>query len=71
MTFIPRVTHVASHLTGTARTYAAVKAVVLAAGRYSVFEVQDDPELFNALDHDPELVTWTTHPWVYVRVRGC
>ena len=61
-------------LRGRARTYEAVKAAVLAAGRFSIFEATAtaaDARLFNRLSDDPDLITDHTqpYPWIYVRRR--
>ncbi len=61
----------AEHLKGRARTYEAIKAAVVAAGRFSIFEAtanKRNAELFTRLNHDPELVTDNTreYPWIYV-----
>lgn len=59
------------HLTGRKRTYAAIKAAVLEAGRFSVFEATDSLEsakLFERLDADPELErVEMPYPWIGVR----
>lgn len=58
----------AEHLRGGARTYEAVKATVLKAGRFSTFEASDDPVTFQRLmsDRDVEKVEME-YPWVGVR----
>ena len=53
------------------RSYEAIKARVLEAGRFSVFEATDNPRnawLFTKLHRDDELVCDHTkeYPWVYV-----
>lgn len=63
----------ADHLNKRTRTYADVKAVVLKAGRFSVFEAQDDPGMFTQLCRDPELETDHTtygYPWTAVRLKA-
>lgn len=61
----------AEHLRGRARTYDAVKAAVLAAGRFSCFEAsasEANGRLFTLLCRDPELETFQLgFPWVGVR----
>lgn len=63
----------AGHLAGRKRTYEAVKAAVLAAGRFSVFEATSDirtARMFTRLCKDPELETITlAFPWTGVRRR--
>jgi hypothetical protein len=67
----------ADHVKGRKRTYAAVKAAVLAAGRFSVFEATAtarDAQLFTELGRDPEIETLHdeqgfNYPWVGVRRR--
>lgn len=61
-----------SHLTGKRRTYAAVKAACLEAGRFSVFEAAQtrrDACLFFDLERDPEVEIDRTlgFPWIGVR----
>lgn len=65
------------HDTGKRRarpTYASIKAQVLEAGRYSVFEATDgirDAKLFYRLHKDPELEVFPmAFPWTGVRLRG-
>ncbi len=62
------------HLRGKARTYEAVKAAVLAAGRFSVFEATATPrdaQLFSRFQGDPEVeVTPLAFPWVGVRRKA-
>ena len=52
------------------RTYAAIKARVLDAGRFSIFEATAsarDARLFTLLHRDPELVCVARgYPWIYV-----
>jgi hypothetical protein len=71
-----RATHIcrfdsAEHLTGKHRTYQAVKAAVLEAGRYSIFEAtanQRNIGIFTAIDRDPELeITRLGYPWIGVK----
>ena len=63
----------AGDLRGKARTYEAVKAAVLEAGRFSVFEAtatQWDARLFESLVRDPEVETFDLgYPWQGVRRR--
>ncbi len=60
-------------LVGRKRTYAAVKAVALAVGRFSVFEAVADAKsarLFTRLCADPEIEVFDlSFPWTGVRVR--
>jgi len=60
-------------LRGKALTYEAVKACVLAAGRFSVFEATASSQrarLFTRLQQDPELVSVKLgFPWIGVRRR--
>jgi hypothetical protein len=60
-----------SHLRGRQRTYRAIREAVLAAGRFSVFEVGDtDAGIFDSLAHDPTLIVGGgEYPWVHVRRR--
>lgn len=58
------------------RDYATVKAAVLAAGRFSVFEASETPtsrRLFTRLEHDPELELILdpayAYPWTGVRKK--
>jgi hypothetical protein len=64
----------AEHLTGRKRTYEAVKAAVLEAGRFSVFEAtanQRNASLFTRLCRDPELETFDMwFPWTGIRRRA-
>ena len=63
------------HLKGKRLTYEAVKAAVLQAGRFSVFEATETPQrarLFDRLCQDPEIETDHTScgfPWTLVRRR--
>jgi hypothetical protein len=64
----------ADHLTGKKRTYESVKAAVLKAGRFSVFEATSSAKnarLFTQLCNDPELVTDNSigYPWTAVRLK--
>ena len=63
----------ADHLTGRKRTYAAVKAAVLKAGRFSTFEATSNMKnarLFTKLCRDPEIETFDMgYPWTGVRLR--
>jgi hypothetical protein len=64
----------ADHLRGKKRTYESVKAAVLEAGRYSVFEATSsaaNAKLFTMIDRDPELeITRQQYPWIEVRLRS-
>ena len=59
---------------GRAQTYANVKAAVLRAGRFSVFEAtetQARARLMTRLALDPDLVfTQVGFPWTEVRAKG-
>lgn len=61
----------AEHLTGKKRTYATVKAAVLAAGRFSVFEAMANAKnarLFTKLCADPTVETFELgFPWTGIR----
>jgi len=58
----------ADHLKGKNRSYESVKAAVLAAGRFSVFEAQSDPGYFNMLHRDPTLeIVHLGYPWIGVK----
>lgn len=61
----------AEHLTGRKRTYEAVKAAVLEAGRFSAFEAtasNKNAALFTRLCRDPEIETFDMgFPWTGVR----
>ena len=57
------------HLRGRARTYAAVKAAVLKAGRFSVFEAtasMKNAVIFTTLERDPTVVVKRDYgyPWI-------
>ena len=58
-------------LRGKALTYEAVKARVLEAGRFSVFEATASPErgrLFARLERDPDVVrVQLEFPWIGIR----
>jgi hypothetical protein len=61
-----------SDLRGKDRTYANIKAAVLKAGRFSVFDVESnrDGRLFTELCRDPEIETFDLpYPWTGVRLR--
>ena len=69
MNFICRFDTVA-HLRGKKRTYANVKAAVLAAGRFSAFDIATDKDgrMFAKLCADPELeITNLGYPWTGVQ----
>lgn len=63
----------ADHLRGRKRTYETVKAAVLEAGRFSVFEATQDMKSARIFEHickDPELVVKPGQfPWTSVRKR--
>lgn len=57
------------HLCGRQRTYAAVRAAVLEAGRFSVFEATDTVQsarLFERLERDPSVIVKRDYgyPWI-------
>jgi hypothetical protein len=61
-----------SHLRGRNRTYENIKAAVLAAGRFSAFDVETDKDgrMFTKLCQDPELeITTLQYPWTGVKVK--
>ena len=63
-----------SHLRGRNRTYENIKAAVLAAGRFSCFDVETkkDGVMFTKLCNDPELEIDTVnfvYPWTGVRTK--
>jgi len=64
----------AEHLTGKKRTYEAVKAAVLEAGRFSTFEASANAKnasLFTRLCRDPEIETFDMgFPWTGVRLKA-
>lgn len=60
-------------LRGQDRTYENIKAAVLAAGRFSCFDVETakDGEIFTNLCQDPEIETRDLgYPWTGVRLRA-
>ena len=63
-----------SHLRGKQRTYKNIKEAVLAAGRFSVFDVETkkDGYIFTDLCHDPELEIDLScgYPWVGVTKKA-
>jgi hypothetical protein len=62
-----------SHLRGRNRTYENIRAAVLAAGRYSEFDIETarDIRMFMRLLNDPELeITRLQYPWTGVKVKG-
>ena len=62
-----------SDLRGKARTYENIKAAVLAAGRFSCFDVRTkrDGEMFTRLCRDPEIETFDLgYPWTGVRKKN-
>jgi hypothetical protein len=62
-----------SNLRGKKRTYKNIKAAVLAAGKFSCFDVETekDGRMFTRLCHDdPEIETFDMgYPWTGVRLR--
>jgi len=59
-----------SHLTGPRRTYENVKAAVVKAGRFSVFEACDMSRFFGILLADREIATFKLgFPWTGARRR--
>lgn len=61
-----------SDLRGKNRTYENIKAAVLAAGRFSCFDVETkkDGVMFTDLCNDPEIETFDMgYPWTGVRRR--
>lgn len=64
----------AEHLTGKKRTYEAVKAAVLEAGKFSTFEAtanSKNASLFTKLCRDPEIETFDMgYPWTGVRLKA-
>lgn len=61
-----------SDLRSKKRTYENIKAAVLAAGKFSCFDVETekDGRIFTALCHDPEIETFKMgYPWTGVRLR--
>jgi hypothetical protein len=72
MIFIDRFDTV-SHLRGKRRTYENIKAAVIEAGRFSVFEVETDRDgrMFTQLCHDPDLeITLLQYPWTGVKLKA-
>jgi len=63
-----------SDLRGKNRTYENIKAAVLKAGRFSVFDVETakDGKIFTRLCHDdPEIETFDMgYPWTGVRLKS-
>jgi len=63
----------AGDLVGRKRTYEAVKAAVLEAGRFSVFEATEDAKsarIFERLKRDPEVEVFEMgFPWHGVRAH--
>lgn len=63
-----------SDLRGKRRTYKNIKAAVLAAGRFSCFDIETgkDGRIFTKLCHnDPEIETfYMSYPWIGVRRHG-
>lgn len=63
------------HLRGRKRTYEAIKEAALAAGRFSIFDIetQRDARLFDQLERDPEVETYRNppgYPWIGIRRKG-
>jgi hypothetical protein len=61
------------HLRGKDRTYANIKASVIEAGRFSVFDIETDKDgrMFTKLCHDPDLeITTVGYPWTLVKVKA-
>ena len=61
-----------SDLRGKDRTYENIKAAVLAAGKFSCFDVETDRDgiMFTKLCRDPEIETFNLgYPWTGVRRR--
>lgn len=61
-----------SDLRGKKRTYENIKAAVLAAGRFSCFDVETEKDgvMFTELCRDPEIETFDMgYPWTGVRRR--
>ena len=61
-----------SDLRGKNRTYENIKAAVLAAGRFSCFDVETEKDgvMFTKLCRDPEIETFDMgYPWTGVRRR--
>jgi len=61
-----------SELRGKNRTYENIKAAVLAAGRFSCFDVESrkDGIIFDGLCKDPEIETFDMgYPWTGVKLK--
>ncbi len=61
-----------SDLRGKRRTYANIRAAVLKAGKFSVFDVETDRDgrMFTQLCADPGLeITPLQYPWTGVKVK--
>jgi len=72
MIFLDRFDSV-SHLRGRNRTYENIRAAVIAAGRFSAFDVETDKDgrMFTRLCADPELeITRLQYPWTGVKLKG-
>lgn len=64
---------VVSDLRGKNRTYENIKKAVLAAGRFSVFDVETnkDGRMFTQLCKDPEIETFLLeYPWTGVKLKA-
>jgi hypothetical protein len=62
-----------SHLRGKDRTYENIKKAVLAAGKFSVFDVETDKDgrIFTQLCQDPELaIIEMDYPWTGVKLKS-
>jgi hypothetical protein len=62
-----------SHLRGKDRTYENIKKAVLAAGKFSVFDVETDKDgrIFTQLCKDPELIIIDMgYPWTGVKLKS-
>ncbi len=61
------------NLEGRKRTYKTVKAAVLEAGRFSVFEATQDMKsarIFTKMNKDPEIEIFDLpYPWIGVRKK--
>lgn len=61
----------AGHLAGRKRTYKTIKAAVLAAGRYSIFEAMADlkaARMFTRISKDPDVEHYELpFPWIGIR----
>lgn len=66
----------ADDLKGKKRTYANLKARVLEAGRFSVFEATASAQrasMFERLERDPEVETFRNppgFPWIGIRLKN-